>query len=99
LLILLAIPPHPWLELVLVLAEGVVEWAGVQEPSPSSDKFYHLSPFCDFDSLGFVISVCGWEQGPYNFVQDAWGETVKEEPNGLFIANGVSCLSYQLFKV
>jgi hypothetical protein len=99
LLILLAIPPHLWLKLVSVLAEGIVEWSRVREPSLSSDKFYHLLALCDFDGLSFVFGVYGWKQGSYDFVQDTWGEAVKEEINGLFVANGVSCLSYQLFEV
>jgi hypothetical protein len=99
LLVLLTVSPGSWLELISILTEGIIERSGVWESSPCSDKFYHLSSFCDINGFGFVLSVCGWEWGPYDFIQNAWGEAVKEEANGLFISNGVACLSYQLFEV
>jgi hypothetical protein len=40
-----------------------------------------------------------WEWDFDDFVQDAWGESVEEEPDGFLVANYVAGLAYQVFKV
>jgi hypothetical protein len=76
LLVLLVVSPGPWLELVSILTEGVIEWLRVWKSSSLPDELYHLSAFCDFDCLCFMFSVCGWERCPYNFIQDTWGKAI-----------------------
>ena len=68
LLVLLTVSPGPWLELVSILTEGIIEWLGVWESSSGPDEFNHLSAFDDFDGFCFVFSVCGWEQCSYDFI-------------------------------
>jgi hypothetical protein len=68
LLVLLTVSPGPWLELVLILTEGIVIWLRVWESSSGPDEFDHLSAFSDVDSFRFVFSVCGQEQCSYDLI-------------------------------
>ena len=65
---LLTVPPCSWLELILILAKGVVEWSGVRESSSSSDELYDLPSFHDLDSLCFVFGIGGQEGCSYDFI-------------------------------
>jgi hypothetical protein len=65
--------PGSWSELILILAERVVEPPWVGDSLPSSDEFDHLSSFGYIDRPGlvFIVSLRNWEFD--NFVQYAWG--------------------------
>jgi hypothetical protein len=68
LLILLRVhSPCSQLELIPVLAKGVVKGSQVLESSPSSNKLYHLPSFGDFNGLDFVLVVGCGEWGMYDF--------------------------------
>jgi hypothetical protein len=54
--------------LVPVLTKGVIEWSGVWQSLSSSDEFYHLSAFYDFNCLGFICIVCCWEWCSDDFI-------------------------------
>jgi hypothetical protein len=64
-----------------------------------SDESYHLSSFGDFNSFGFIFTVDHGEWGSYDFIKNAWHEAIQEKSNGLFVANGITSLSYQVFEV
>jgi hypothetical protein len=95
-LVLRASSPCTWSELVLalILPLIVVIPSWVWQSSSGSDEFNHLSSLCDIDGSGFVFVVVLGEWNLDDFVENARGESIEEEPNGFLVANRVACLAY-----
>jgi hypothetical protein len=92
LLVLGASSPGARSELSLVLT--VIESSWVQQSSLGSDEFDHLSPLRDVDGSGLVFVVVLGKWYLDDFIKDARGESIEEEPDGFLVANRVSGLAY-----
>ena len=69
LLVLLGVrSPCSWLELILALAEGIIERSWVWESLSSLDEFDHLSSFGDFDGFGFILIIGHREWSMYDLI-------------------------------
>jgi hypothetical protein len=85
---------RPELVLALILPLIVVISSWVWQSSSGSDEFDHLSSFCDIDGSGFVFIVVLGKWNLNDFVENARGESIEEEPNGFLVANRVARLAY-----